>query len=73
MIEGYEIFLSYTGEIIIKNNNSLLIYKIDQYGIIQAFANDNELHQMILFPIERIPRRIWKRHSHQLKKIFSEA
>jgi hypothetical protein len=73
MDKNLQLFLSLTGEIIIKNNDSLLIYIIDQFGISQAFANDKELFEMILFPIEDIPKgKTWKRHREFIKKLFSQ-
>jgi hypothetical protein len=70
MKKEYEIFLSYLGEIIIKNNNSLLIYKVSDAGIEQFFANDNELHGMILFPLDKIPNEIWEKHKNNIRKYF---
>ncbi len=72
-MENYSLFLTLNGEIVIKDNDSLLIYFIDQYGTSQAFANDKELFGMILFPISKIPKgKVWKRHREKLKKILSE-
>ena len=69
----YSLFLSLNGEIVIKNNNSLLIYIIDQYGIAQAFANDKEMFEMILFPIKSVPKgKTWKRHREYLRKLIYE-
>lgn len=73
MASDYCLFLSLSGEIIIKNNNSLLIYVVDQFGISQAFANDKEMFEMILFPIEKVPKgKTWKRHRKFIKKLLSE-
>lgn len=74
MDNHYSLFLTLRGEIVIKNNDSLLIYIADNNGTIQAFANDKELFDMILFPIERIPKgKTWKRHRDSLKKILSSS
>lgn len=70
---AYELYLSITGEIIIKNNNSLLIYIVDRTGISQCFANDKELFEMILFPVQSIPKgKTWKKHREFIKKLFAE-
>ncbi len=71
MKDQYSLFLSLNGEIVIKNNDSLLIYIIDQYGIAQAFANDKEMFEMILFPIEDVPKgKTWKRHRKFIKELL---
>lgn len=71
MSNDYSLYLSLSGEIIIKNNNSLTIYVVNEFGISQAFANDKELFGMILFPLEKIPKgKTWKRHRKKLKKIL---
>ena len=72
MEKCYEIFLSLDGEIIIKNNGSILIYKDTKFGLLQFFSNDKELHNMILFPLNSIPRRIWNRHKKKIQKMLSE-
>jgi hypothetical protein len=74
MSNEYEIFISYNGEIVIKNNDSLHIYIVNENGIMNAFTNDSELHEMILFPIERIPKgKKWKRHQEWIEKMFSKS
>lgn len=71
MDKEYSLFLSINGEIIIKNNESLLIYIVDKFGTAQAFANDKELFGMILFPIDNVPKgKTWKRHREFIKKIL---
>lgn len=73
MKDRYSLFLSLNGEIVIKNNDSLLIYIVDQYGIAQAFANDKEMFEMILFPIDDIPKgKTWNRHRSFIKKLLSD-
>jgi hypothetical protein len=73
MKDQYSLFLSLSGEIVIKNNDSLLIYIVDQYGISQAFANDKEMFEMILFPIERVPKgKTWERHRLITRKLLLE-
>lgn len=70
-MNDYEIFISYSGELVIKNNKSLHIYIISVNDTMNAFSNDDLLHQMILFPIERIPKgKKWKRHREWIEKIF---
>jgi hypothetical protein len=69
---NYEVFLSYTGEIIIKNGESILIYRFEGEEQLCAFATDVELHDMLLFPLKEVPVKIWKRHKKRIKKFFSE-
>jgi hypothetical protein len=72
MSHQYNLYLSLTGEIIVKNEESLCVWVIDNIGIRQAFANDNELHAMILFPIGSSPKgKIWKRHREELEKFLA--
>jgi hypothetical protein len=73
MDKEYSLFLSLNGEIIVKNNESLSIWLVDKFGIAQAFANDKELFEMILFPIDKVPKgKTWKRHRQTIKKLLTE-
>jgi len=71
MDQSCEVFLSLNGEIIIKNNDSLLIYCIKDDMIQQAFSNDTELHQMILMPLKKIPTFVFKKHREKIIKFFN--
>jgi hypothetical protein len=74
MEKNYRLFLSISGEIIVKDNESLSIWIVDKFGIAQAFANDKELFEMILFPIDDVPKgKVWKRHRKTIQKILSET
>ena len=73
-MEHYSLFLSINGEILIKNNDSLIIYIVSESEIMQAFANDKEMFSMILFPISSVPKgKTWKRHRRLIKKIMKEG
>ena len=72
MAHQYKLYMSLTGEIIVKNDDSLCIWVIDRLGIRQAFSNDSELHAMILFPIGSSPKgKTWKRHREELEKFLA--
>jgi hypothetical protein len=74
MEKEYQLFITLNGEIVIKNNDSLTIWIVDKLGIAQAFSTDRELHEMILFPIEKIPKgKRWKRHEAWIEKNFSKS
>lgn len=71
MDKTYQIFLSSYGEIVIKSDKSLIIFKIINDQLEHFFAKDDELHSMILFPIDSIPRTVWKHKNQYLIKLMS--